>query len=304
MTPHDGLLNAHCHLELSWLRGAIPPGLPFTEWLVHVVEAKRSCDTGLARAAARRALAGMQETGTEYLLDIDAMGWTGALLADESPFPALSFRELICFRTEETGAVMALVEDDPLQGRTARGISPHAPYSTQPLLLRGAAELARRRGQWLCIHAAETAEEVAMMRDGRGDLVDLFRSRGVLPPQWRHPGRRPVEWLAELGVLGPRTLLVHCNHLSGNEVDAIVRTGASVVVCPGTHVYFGRGEFPLARLLAAGVPVYLGTDSLASNEALDMHREIRLAAELSPGVPRATIEALARGHRAVAFGLT
>jgi len=54
-------------------------------------------------------------------------------------------------------------------------------------------------------------------------------------------------------------------------------SGTRAVVCPGTHVYFDRGEFPLRRLLEAGVPTYLGTDSLASNESLDMNREIDLA---------------------------
>jgi 5-methylthioadenosine/S-adenosylhomocysteine deaminase len=109
---------------------------------------------------------------------------------------------------------------------------------------------------------------------------------------------RPIAWLDACNCLGPRTLLVHCNDLNDEDIRRIRARGASVVVCPGSHVYFHRGEFPLARLHSAGVPVYLGTDSLASNEDIDMAREVDLAAQLTPQLPRSVVESLASADRA------
>jgi cytosine/adenosine deaminase-related metal-dependent hydrolase len=129
--------------------------------------------------------------------------------------------------------------------------------------------------------------------DARGNRVHAARHGGrsrtylgevVERTGWRIPHQSSIEWLDANGALGPGTLLAHCNEVTDSDIALIVERGARVVVCPGTHVYFRRGAFPLERLVRAGVPCYLGTDSLASNEALDMAREVRLAQELSPGL--------------------
>ena len=112
---------------------------------------------------------------------------------------------------------------------------------------------------------------------------------------------RPMPWLDIHECLGPRTLLVHCNEINDTELHFIARRGASVVVCPGSHVYFQRGAFPLKRLLDAGIPTFLGTDSLASNEDLDMEREITIAKELCPELPIERIRVLTGLARAERF---
>lgn len=298
--------NAHCHLELSHLRRAIPPGLPFVEWLGHIVRLKRGRPIAESRAAAAAGVREMRETGTGAVLDIDALG-TGHEALKLSGFPAISFTEAIEFDPAlGAWAVENALKRQKLGGPPTAalrlGLSPHAPYTTTPRLLRAAADAAQERGQWLCIHAAEIPEETAMMLEGRGPLRDMLAGVGVLPPQWEAPGLRPVAYLAEMGVLGPRTLLAHLNDIDDDDLEILRETGTRAVVCPGTHVYFDRGPFPLERLLRAGVPTYLGTDSLASNTSLDMAKEIDLAAELSPGLDRAAIEHCAAWDRAADFG--
>lgn len=297
-------LNAHCHLELSHLAGAIPPGLPFVEWLGRLVPLKRASRPDVSAAAARRAIARMRATGTTAVVDLLSLDTSAAPLAEAAAdaMQVGAYYEILDF--SEAAATDAV---DRAVARSAQslvagirvGLGPHAPYSTTAPLLRAAASAAARSGQWLCIHAAETAEETLMMTEGRGPLRDFLAA--VLPMGWQPPRMRPIEWLDACGCLSPRTLLVHCNDLNEDDVRRIAARGASVVVCPGSHVYFARGEFPLARLLAAGVPVYLGTDSLASNEDLDMEREVRLAIELAPGVPPDTIRALALADRRPGF---
>ncbi|MEQ8821525.1 MAG: amidohydrolase family protein [Sumerlaeia bacterium] len=296
-----GYLNAHCHLELGHLRGAIPPGLDFVEWLDRIVDAKRKRPPAESERAAAFGLKRLRETGTTALLDIESMG-TSEAARRADPIPGIIFRELIQFDPARADHHLSDVlvkrrAHGPLPRGLRFGLSPHAPYTTTEPLLLGALSTASMLREWICIHCAETAEETEMLLFGTGPLYEFLSDRNLLPPGWRPPGLSPVRYLATLGLLGARTLLVHCNDLSEMDIMVLRRSRCRVVLCPGTHIYFGREEFPLSRLLRAGVPVYLGTDSLASNEDLDMAREIRLAKQLAPDVDPAVIEGLARAER-------
>jgi cytosine/adenosine deaminase-related metal-dependent hydrolase len=300
--------NAHCHLELSHLCGAIPAGLPFVEWLRRLMPLKRATTAEESRAAAARALERMRDTGTTVLGDVLSLCTSEesirAHMRSNPRFRAIFFWEMIEFGEAAGAASVGRCfarqgQCGPLPAHSVHGISPHAPYTTTGTLLRASAAVARMRGQWLCIHAAETREETELLLRGTGPMRELLA--GVLTHEWKPPAMRPIAWLDACDCLGPRTLLVHCNDINQEDIRRIRARGASVVVCPGSHVYFARGEFPLARLLHAGVPVFLGTDSLASNDDVDMEREISLAAKLSPGVPRGTVAAIASADRAAAF---
>lgn len=298
-----GYFNAHCHLELGFLRGVVPPGLPFVDWLQHIVAHKRMVTTEVSAESVRAGIAELRAGGTTAIADILAMDTADAALEEATDLRRVLFREVIRFDPAAAEEVLAQVparrtaqEGDGLR----HGLSPHAPYTITEPLLRGAVRDAQARGEWLCIHAAETPEETEMLLHGRGRLHEFLRER-VLPPDWTAPGLRPVQWLDALRALGPRTLLVHCNDVDGEDIPLLARSGTSVVLCPGTHVFFARGAFPLRRLLDAGVRCFLGTDSLASNERLDMTREVELAMELTPGVRREIIEDLASAARAECF---
>jgi cytosine/adenosine deaminase-related metal-dependent hydrolase len=303
MPETSGWFNAHCHLELSFLKGRIPPGTPFVFWLRELVRLRREVPMEEQIAAARAALSEMAAAGTTHLFDILRVDLTDALLREGS-VQALMFREAICFDPKEGfGAVMETLQRQqqhgPLPPHCQHGLSPHAVYTTTGPLLRAAAHHAAASGQWLCIHAAETPEEEEFCRSGTGPLHEMLSP--FLPGDWTPPRMGSIRWLDLHGCLGPRTLLVHCNQIDDADLALIAERGCSVVVCPGTHVYFRRGAFPLARLMAAGIPVYLGTDSLASNEALDMAREVELALELCPGVDCAALMEVVRPAAARRF---
>lgn len=288
--------NAHCHLELSNLRGAIPQGLDFVDWLERIVVLKRRGDRGQQVGAIRAALSEMALAHTAGVLDIDSLGIAPKVLA-ESGMPATIFSEMIEFDPARTEHMMESVGQRQnavdLAAWQRYGVSPHAVYTTTPSLLIAAHAAASRCHQWMCIHAAETPEENDFLVSGRGPLAEFLGDAGVLPDKWKPPGLRPIPYLARLGLLGPRTLLVHVNECDDNDLAIIARSKARVVVCPGTHTYFGRGSFPLSRLLGAGVRCYLGTDSLASNEALDIGREVDIAIQLAPDVAPDRIRKLA-----------
>lgn len=313
-----GFINAHAHIELSCLHGKIAPRHSFTEWLQEIVGLKRREVIGNpagARAAAIVALRDLVSRGCVWLGDIVSTGivseggWihVGAVPAGEL------YLEMIDFREEHAPEMVAATAARALESGGAvapllAGLSPHAPYTTTPALLAETARLARQHGFSTCIHLAETAEEVEMLQHGTGAMVDFLRGPKVLPPEWRAPGCGPVELLMRTGFLQQRSsaalpaLLVHCNALRDAEIATLRDYAACMIVCPGTHRYFARGEFPLGKALAAGLPAALGTDGLSSNESLDMLREAAIACELTPSLDAATALSLITDRAADALG--
>ncbi|MDA8163830.1 MAG: amidohydrolase, partial [Desulfobacteraceae bacterium] len=152
---------------------------------------------------------------------------------------------------------------DAWQGRhplLTPGVFCHSPYTCGPETLRRAKELARARRAPFFIHVAETKEEVAIVRERYGTT--------------------PVAHLAALGVLDPETVCVHGVWLTEEELDLLAQSGAGVVVCPSSHLKLASGIAPVREYLTKGIPVGLGTDSCASNNNLDLFKEMDLTAKL------------------------
>ncbi|MCX7885772.1 MAG: amidohydrolase family protein, partial [Verrucomicrobiae bacterium] len=161
------------------------------------------------------------------------------------------------------------------------GLAPHAPYTTSAELYRLAAITARQRHWLLTTHLAETA--------GEHRLFDFFE-------------RAPT--LEELGLLETPSLIAHANHLSDADADLLARAGASVVHCPRTHRFFQRSPAPWRQWQRSGLNVCLGTDSLASNESLDLRAEMRTLVGLAPRevLAMATVNAARALHRSDQMG--
>lgn len=296
-----GFLNAHCHLEWSFLRGWDAAGLEFVEWLDRIVAARRAISPGESSAAIPAALRELTASGCAYVADIASMDISPPFLlpGGDASVEGEIFFELIEFNPEagESSVAARLARLDAFLARGGRaGLSPHAPYTTTAALLRAAAAAARRRRLPLCIHCEETPEEHRLLLEGDGPLRDFLDERGLLPAGWTAPACSPVAWLERAGVFSPRgqegrgcVLLVHMNMAREEDLRRLAGCNVAAVVCPGTHLYFQRGEFPLGRLLRAGIPTLLGTDGLSSNDSLSMWEEIRRAAMLTPDI---TVERL------------
>ncbi len=295
-----GLVNAHAHLDLSALAGRLAPvererSGDFPAWIRGLLAERMSSafqardpDADI-RAGARRCLA----TGTTAVGDIDASGRVRSALARSGPRVRI-FREVLDVGLSERrkATLSGVARGLPPHQRLSEGLSPHAPYTVSDELLAAAAGLVRKRALPVAMHWAETEDEVAAMAAGTGPLAEL------LPDAPRGPGRARLE---AAGLLGERTLLIHANHPARGERAAVARSGAHVVHCPGSHAFFGRERFALAAWRRAGVPLALGTDSLASNVDLDMRREMRLLRQAAPGLaPGQAFElATAAGGRAL-----
>jgi cytosine/adenosine deaminase-related metal-dependent hydrolase len=176
------------------------------------------------------------------------------------------------------------------------GLSLHAPYSCHPDLLTAGAAWCRREKVPLCIHAAEAPFETELLvsgKIGRGPRSLRWVGKGLKSRPFGFPGMRPVPYLASLGVLAARPLLVHAVQVTAEDIRLIRDNGCAVVHCPRSNHLLSGGRMPLELYLAEDISVYLGTDSLASSPSLDVREEAAFAQKLHAGrVPPDRIEKL------------
>jgi 5-methylthioadenosine/S-adenosylhomocysteine deaminase len=277
LTP--GLVNAHCHLELTAMRGFLD-GLGFREWILRLTAARRAVLTqDMMLDAARLGVAeGLQHGITTFADTGDSGAGFDALL--EQGARGISYREVFGPDAPQCDAMIAglVAKVDEMQQRATElvrvGVSPHAPYTVSDPLFRATADLARQRGLPLAVHIAESALESELVERGEGAFADGLRSRGIaVAPR----ARSPIALMESLGVLGAQSLLIHCVRVDGEDIAAIARHDCAVAHCPASNAKLGHGIAPLTQLLDANVRVGLGTDSVASNDRMDMLDEARLA---------------------------
>jgi len=266
-----GLVNPHTHLELGCYAGRLDPA-PLWVWLEHLVRLRREP----ARVQRERQAAGdgarqSLQAGVTCVGDIsrENVAWQPL---KQIPIRKVCFVELLTLAGQpprdpnELRSAVAAVEEDAL---LTVGISPHAPYSVPAPYIQAALSLACELGRPWCTHWAESSEEVAFLRDGPKRLPFFLR---VL--LWRHgitsPRLPPMEFLDRCCEGAKPGALAHVNYIDDAELERLAAAGHTVVYCPRAHHFFGHPAHPLPRLRAAGVPVALGTDSLASNESLSM----------------------------------
>lgn len=273
-----GLVNAHAHLELTDLQNRVTGFVSFTDWIAKLMQQRQPWTREQYQASARKGARLALESGTTLIGDIAAGGCGWDAVQGEG-VRRVVFEEVLSLSPDRVEPVLAQLNriflqaaPEPLQ---VHGVSPHAPYSVSAELYRRTAALAQKQGRILATHAAETQSEIQFLQTGSGEFRDFLVTLGALPADWEPPASSPIAYLDALQVLGPNCLLVHCNYLDEDAVRRIARSRSSVVYCPRSHAFFGHANHPIRRLLDAGVPVALGTDSLASNHSLSMLDEMR-----------------------------
>jgi 5-methylthioadenosine/S-adenosylhomocysteine deaminase len=274
-----GLVNTHTHLELTVLRGYTEEP-DFTPWMRRLIEAKyRKLDLADYRASARWGALEAIRSGVTTVADGSDSGQVLDTLL-ESGLRGVVHHEVFGPDERELEASMDLLRGalDAMAPRaTARarlGVSPHAPYTVSPALFRAVTDLALERRLPMMVHAAESRSERLLLRDGTGPFAESLAARGIA---WTAPGTSTIKYLARLGVLRARPLLVHAVDLEPGDVEEISRSSATVAHCPKSNAKLGNGIAPLAELLDAGVKTGLGTDGAVSNNGCDLLEEARFA---------------------------
>jgi cytosine/adenosine deaminase-related metal-dependent hydrolase len=303
-----GLVNAHTHLELSWMRGRIGPGDAMPGWAARVIALGQERGTSAPRQVRESivdAIAEARMSGTSLVGDItnSLASWEPLAASDLS---AAVFLELIGFNAADSQSVVSDAETQLTRlapsGGLRPSIVPHAPYSVSPDLFRAIAAASSNRT--VSIHLGESPEEIRFLQDGTGPWRELLEQVGAWNPDWAPPACGPVEYLARLGLLDDRLLAVHAVQLSDGELWRLAEARATVVTCPRSNRWTGAGVPPVERFYAAGVNVAIGTDSLASVEDLNMFAEMAAVRRLAPTIPARDIlhSATQAGARALTFG--
>ncbi len=303
-----GLVNAHTHLELSWLRGHVPPSGSMVEWIRALLVARVAGASESARDdALRAAIEEMRASGTVLVGDITNTLATHAAL-HASGTSAVVFHELLGFgvtdpedQVREAWHRVEAAKKDVADAQLAFGVVAHAPYSVSPALF---AEIARQRhAAPLAVHLGESAEEIEFLRTGRGPFRELLEMLGVWSDAWKVPECDPVEYLDRVGYLRPGLLAVHGVHLSDDALTALRNAGATIVTCPRSNEWVGAGLPRLSHFYGCGLPVAIGTDSLASVATLSMFDELAALRRIAPDVSAAGLLESATRRGAEALGL-
>ena len=274
-----GLVNTHCHLELTAMRGFLED-LDFRRWILRVTNARRDVfDRDALLDSARYGLAeGIRAGITTYADTCDSgvvitamrdAGVRGVMYQEVfGPDPAKCGESIAGLREKVAGLRYL---ETPL---VRVGVSPHAPYTVSDDLFRATTTLAREQHLPMAIHVAESEVEQRLIADGAGPFADGLRRRGI---DVVRRAESPIALLRELGVLAATPLLIHCVRVGERDISTIASSKCAIAHCPASNAKLGHGSAPLHEIRAAGITVGLGTDSVASNNRMDILGEARLA---------------------------
>jgi aminodeoxyfutalosine deaminase len=284
-----GLVNAHCHLELSHLGGLAeraPAG--FVPWVESLMAQRGLTGPDEVRAATRRAIRQLESTGTVAVGDV-SNGLAHLDLLEESHLHAVVFYELLGWDPARAETILAAASDVMTiaarpELRTRVKIAAHAPYSVSPELLAGIV----RRGGPAAMHLAESPDETRFLAQGDGEWRSFLDRRGLGHVPFAAPGVSPIVHVDEMGGLREGMVAAHCVQVDESDCALLAKRGAHVAICPRSNRSLRVGMAPVRRLLDAGVRLCLGTDSLASAPTLDLMADMALLQsqfpELAPGV--------------------
>jgi cytosine/adenosine deaminase-related metal-dependent hydrolase len=301
-----GFVNVHAHLELTALRGYLE-GLPFWKWIQKLTRTKYQvlCYRDVVASALLGAVEAIRAGVTTIGDPMDLGASLEAVLL--AGLRAVLYQEVFSPKPEEAGPVLEGLQNklelakkkidgwpgsiSPLEfapknlcdpcgyfrrrsDRVKLGVSPHAPYTVSAALFQKTQAYAEKEELPVCIHIAESEAESLLLLDGSGPVADSYRERGI---HWRPPGCSPVQYLEQLGVIAESTLLVHCIRLEKEDYKIIRHQNASVAHCPKSNWKLGHGHMDLKNMRQHGIRLGLGSDSVASNNNMDLFEEMRFA---------------------------
>ena len=284
-------VNAHTHLEQSWLDPYRPGvgGVTFTDWITGTLNAAKEAVGDrrpvLMREGIARSIETLRASGTTTVGDISASGMSIKPLLD-SGLSGVIYVEVIAVTPEQGEMRFARARElierwRPHERNGMRiGFSLHAPYSLLPSFWKAGLEYARAEALPLCIHAAESDEEYEWFTRGTGAVAETNQRLGT---DIASPHMSPIQFMEESGALALKPLLIHTVQVDDADIARIRNSGSPVVHCPRSNLRLRCGRMPLEKFLAAGVPVYMGTDSLGSSSSLDVRDEIEVAVALHWG---------------------
>jgi cytosine/adenosine deaminase-related metal-dependent hydrolase len=274
-----GLVNTHTHLELTAMRGFLEDGR-FTEWIDKLRQSRNAVlNDEMLLDSARFGIVEGLEAGITTYADTCSSGVVIRALREQG-VRGIMYQET--FGPDPSHAAEAMRELEARINKlqpeqtdlVALGVSPHAPYTVSDRLYEAAARFAHSRRLPMAMHIAESAAEYEIVAGGTGEFAERWRRRGIAVSK---RARSPIDLLDRLGALERGPLLIHCVRIDAADIQIMARHRCSVAHCPASNAKFGHGIAPLLPIAGAGIRVGIGSDSVASNNRMDILDEARLA---------------------------
>lgn len=273
LTP--GFYNAHCHSAMTIFRG-YGEDLPLSRWLEEkIFPAEEKLTDESVYYGSMLAIAEMLKNGIVSFSDMYMFCDATARAVIESGIKANLSRSIVSFDPDQKkeddfrlAESIALFKEfnGAADGRVKIDMSLHAEYTNKMNTCRYLAETAKELGCGIQVHISETEKEHAECI-GRN-------------------GMTPIEFFLEAGVLDSPTTAAHCVYVSESDMDIMREKGVTAVHNPTSNLKLGSGVMPLRKMLDKGINVALGTDGTASNNTLDLLKELHLASILHKGVSK------------------
>jgi cytosine/adenosine deaminase-related metal-dependent hydrolase len=274
-----GLINTHTHLELTAMRGFLE-NCQFAAWIDKLRQSRNEVlDDAMLLDSARFGIAEGIEAGITTYADTCSSGVVMQAML-ELGVRGIMYQEVFGPDPSQSSGAMRELEGriEKLHGvqtdLVSLGVSPHAPYTVSDALYDAASKFANERAIPLAMHIAEGEAENDLVVSGTGEFADRWRRRGI--PVGRR-ARSPIALLETHGALERGPLLIHCVRVDDADIAIMARHRCAVAHCPASNAKFGHGIAPLLPIMAAGIRVGMGSDSVASNNRMDILDEARLA---------------------------
>ncbi len=306
-----GLINAHCHLDYTRLRGKMPRRISFTDWIQAINAEKAKLSQADYLASIREGFAESKKFGTTTMGNLTAL--PELIPQVRAPIRAWWFAELIDVRAPEQANTLA---DSAAQWASKAkhwGLAPHALFSASAAVYRRCEQMAQAEQIPLTTHLAESREEMEMFRHASGPLYEFLKNIGRAMDDCGQG--TPLERFFQITELGTSKscgarcetpwIVAHLNELIERDFELLRNRHGKfhVAHCPRSHAYFGHSPFAFERLSELGLNICLGTDSLASNDNLSLFAEMRAFQSAQPGVSPERIVEIATVNGARALGV-
>lgn len=263
-----GLINTHTHVPMAYFKG-LADDLALKEWLEkHIWPAeKKILSPAFVYESTRFGCLEMIRGGTTTIADMYFFGDSVARAVKEMGMRAIIAPTILDFPTAAASTLNEYLHDAESYIRNwlhddliTPSIAPHSPYAACDETYKKSKEIAQRYNVPLQTHLAEAAWEIDKTR--------------------KDYGKRPTEFLDALGILDENVIAAHCVWLDDDEIEILAKRAVGVAHCMESNIKMAAGVAPIVKMLKAGVKIGIGTDSVVSNNDLDMLSEASTVAKV------------------------
>lgn len=301
------LVNAHTHLELAAMHRRLSGQDGFVNWIRNLIKMRADITPAETEKAITNELAAMHRRGVGLMGDVGNTQIAYEPCRKEG-IETIFFREFLGFNQEKTKKAEEMLAEI---GRSHEiedsfHVAAHAPYTVSARLFSALKSWANVHRKMLSIHLCECPEEQELLIRGNGFLKDLLIEHSAWDNKFRPPGENAVSYLDKLGVLDANTVCVQLVHLSEKDMATLATRRVKCCLCPRSNLFLRVGFPNVEKMLACGLCLALGTDSLASNDSLSILDEMAAIMKQMPNLPpermleMATLNGartLGQGHR-------